>query len=214
MSDTVAAVRAFEYVVSYLRAMRRDREGHREDRIGSQCLSSADGPGTVYFMRWMSLSIMLVLIGGVARAQPVGATKELTATQEVELTVQELRHASVLFNSTLSPFCPGRTLSSCPSGKATKWRRDIRAWVAEGLNDEEILARLQARAPGFQLEGTPPTDWSWAGPLMVMMLLTLAFLIGSRRALGSKTASTESPRASEGDSSYRRQLEEELRQID
>lgn len=86
----------------------------------------------------------------------------------------------------MSPFCPGRTLNSCPSGKATAWRDDIRLWVAEGLSNEEILARLQARVPDFQLEGTPPTDWSWAGPLVVMALLTVAFAIGGQRTVKAR----------------------------
>ena len=101
-------------------------------------------------MRWMFALLMLVLLQGVATAQPAGSP------EEVELSLEDRRHASALSSSTLSPFCPGRTLSSCPSGKATEWRRDIRTWVAEGLDDKEILARLQARAPGFQLGRDTP----------------------------------------------------------
>ena len=166
-------------------------------------------------MRWMFALLMLVLLQGVATAQPAGSP------EEVELSLEDRRHASALSSSTLSPFCPGRTLSSCPSGKATEWRRDIRTWVAEGLDDKEILARLQARAPGFQLEGTPPTDWSWAGPLAVMALLTLAFVIGGRRAMRSQVtqsipaaATPDGSSASVGHEPSRRLLEEELRHLD
>ena len=139
-----------------------------------------------------------------------------------ELSLEESRRASALFDSTMSPFCPGRTLNSCPSGKATAWRHDIRAWVAEGLSNDEILARLQARVPDFQLEGTPPTDWSWAGPLVVMAFLTTAFALGglrtvrARREAATPTPSTPAtpPTDRPAEDPDRQLLERELEQLE
>lgn len=56
-----------------------------------------------------------------------------------------------------SPFCPGRTISSCTSPAAAKWRNDIETWVAEGVPSEEIKARLEARA-GRDLSFVPTSD--------------------------------------------------------
>ncbi len=130
-----------------------------------------------------------------------------------DLTPEQSRRASGIFDSTMSPFCPGKTLASCPSGKATEWRADIRAWMAEGLSDDEILARLQAKVPGFQLESTPPTDWSWAGPIAVFALLTAAFVVGGRRAVRRRDQATvaASSATSEED---RTLLEHELQRHD
>jgi len=125
----------------------------------------------------------------LALAGPAGAQ---TGAKD-ELSTEDMRRASGLFDSTMSPFCPGRTLNSCPSGKATAWRDDIRAWVAEGLSNEQILARLQARVPDFQLEGTPPTDWSWAGPLVVMAVLTVAFALGGLRTVRARREAATPP---------------------
>lgn len=56
-----------------------------------------------------------------------------------------------------SPFCPGRTLSSCTSPAAATWRTEIETWVDEGVPSEEIKARLEARA-GRDLSFVPQTD--------------------------------------------------------
>lgn len=66
---------------------------------------------------------------------------------------QEGARAVSIYRNTQSPFCPGRTLDDCPSPDAAAWRRDIRSWLDEGVSGPEIRARLQERAPGFDLSG-------------------------------------------------------------
>jgi len=56
-----------------------------------------------------------------------------------------------------SPFCPGRTISSCTSPAAAQWRVDIQTWVGEGVPSPEIKARLEARA-GRDLSFVPQDD--------------------------------------------------------
>ena len=55
------------------------------------------------------------------------------------------RRARGLADELMSPFCPGRTLSDCPSPNASAVREEIRAWVHEGHTDAEIRERLRAR---------------------------------------------------------------------
>jgi cytochrome c-type biogenesis protein CcmH/NrfF len=64
---------------------------------------------------------------------------------------------------TMSPFCPGRTLADCPSGKATEWRQDIRAMLAQGKSPAEIQQVLSDRA-GTNLTGAPTSSIGWALP--------------------------------------------------
>jgi cytochrome c-type biogenesis protein CcmH/NrfF len=173
-------------------------------------------------MRFIACIALASALGlpSTGRAQTGGEATPPTANDE--LSLDESRRASALFDSTMSPFCPGRTLNSCPSGKATAWRQDIRAWVAEGLSNDEILARLQARVPDFQLEGTPPTDWSWAGPLVVMALLTAAFALGGLRTIRARreaaTRTEAAPATPPTDRSPedpdRKLLERELEQLE
>lgn len=65
---------------------------------------------------------------------------------------------------TMSPFCPGRTLADCPSGKATEWRQDIRAMLEQGKSAAEIQKILNQRA-GTNLTGTPESSLGWALPV-------------------------------------------------
>jgi cytochrome c-type biogenesis protein CcmH/NrfF len=64
----------------------------------------------------------------------------------------------------MSPFCPGRTLSDCPSPDAADWRRDIREMLEQGMTASEIQAALEARTGG-SLSGIPNEDSSYALPI-------------------------------------------------
>ena len=88
----------------------------------------------------------------------------------------ESRQVQGIVRNTLSPFCPGKTLDSCPSPKAGEWRRDIRAWVAEGVPESEIRTRLQERVPDFNLS-IPPVKSGWVIPVVALVLSTLWFIV-------------------------------------
>ncbi|MET0412023.1 MAG: cytochrome c-type biogenesis protein CcmH [Polyangiaceae bacterium] len=91
------------------------------------------------------------------------------------------RQAEALSRSMMSPFCPGRTLSACPSPNALAWRDDIRKWVREGVPANEIRDRLTARHPEHNLTGSPPTYAKWA--LIGVGLLSVVVLIAALRHL-------------------------------
>lgn len=73
-----------------------------------------------------------------------------------------------------SPFCPGRTISSCTSPAAAEWRTDIQTWVGEGVASEEIRTRLSERA-GRDLRFVPQ-DGSFYGLLAVGAVLSVVVL--------------------------------------
>ena len=87
------------------------------------------------------------------------------------------RQAEAISRSVMSPFCPGRTLSSCPN--AAPWRADIRQWVGEGVPADEIRRRLAARVPTQDLTGVPQNRLGWLLPsaLGVGALGLLVFLL-------------------------------------
>jgi cytochrome c-type biogenesis protein CcmH/NrfF len=87
------------------------------------------------------------------------------------------RQAQSIARATMSPFCPGKTIAACPSPRAEQWRADIRAWVSQGASAGEIQARLQRRAPGFDLEGRPGRGWDWALPLGALAVVTIWLLV-------------------------------------
>ena len=91
------------------------------------------------------------------------------------------RQAEALSRSLMSPFCPGRTLSACPSPNAHAWRDDIRKWVRQGVPANEIRERLTKRNPEHNLTGSPPTYAKWA--LIGVGLLSVVVLIAALRYL-------------------------------
>jgi cytochrome c-type biogenesis protein CcmH/NrfF len=65
--------------------------------------------------------------------------------------------ATALSNELMSPFCPGRTLSACPSENARKVERWMAAEFDAGRTKEEIKADLEVRfgdRVGTQIDGT------------------------------------------------------------
>lgn len=113
-----------------------------------------------------SVSSVIVLASGVASAA------------QTESAEEQVRRAAEISKTTMSPFCPGRTVDACPSPNATAWREDIRKWVAEGVSTEEIRHRLKARADQ-DLSGAPSTALDAVLPVLatVLSLVLLGLLL-------------------------------------
>jgi cytochrome c-type biogenesis protein CcmH/NrfF len=96
-----------------------------------------------------------------------------------QLSEQERdREAESIARTVMSPFCPGRTLSSCPN--AGPWREDIRKWVGEGVSAEEIRRRLYERVPETNLTGTPPNRLGWFLPIGAALLAVGGLVVAMR----------------------------------
>jgi len=65
--------------------------------------------------------------------------------------------ASRIFNSTMSPFCPGLTLANCPSPNAKVVRETMREQLAAGLPPDSVEALFFA-AYGEEFRATPPAS--------------------------------------------------------
>jgi cytochrome c-type biogenesis protein CcmH/NrfF len=124
----------------------------------------------------------------------------------------EGRQVQSIVRNTASPFCPGKTLNSCPSPKAGEWRRDIRAWVGEGVPEPEIRDRLQARVPGFDLS-IPPVKSGWVIPVIAVALSTLWFVVMARRFRGRGTRNPQ-VEAGRQDDGLDARLDQELAALD
>lgn len=134
------------------------------------------------------------------------------AAEPTQDTPSESRQVQTIVRNTASPFCPGKTLDSCPSPKASEWRQDINEWVAEGVPEAEIRDRLQDRVPGFDLT-IPPVKWGWIIPMLAVALSTSWFVVMARRVrkrTGVKRAA-DSPGDEDG---LDARLDEELARLD
>lgn len=106
----------------------------------------------------------------------------------------------------MSPFCPGRTVSACPN--AGPWRDDIRRWVGEGVDSNEIKRRLAERVPDHNLGGAPKNRLGWILPVGLalaavgLLVFLLRYLTGPRagaagtggQALGAAAGGSEHAR--------------------
>lgn len=124
----------------------------------------------------------------------------------------EGRQVQTIVRNTVSPFCPGKTLDSCPSPKAGEWRRDIREWVTEGVPNAEIRERLQARVPGFDL-GIPSVKSGWLIPVVAVALSTSWLIVMVRRFRVRSIRRSESLSAHQ-DHALDARLDEELALLD
>ena len=141
------------------------------------------------------------------------------------------RQAESISRSVMSPFCPGRTVSSCPV--AGPWRDDIRRWVGEGVSAEDIRQRLAERAPQHNLMGVPPNRLGWVLPVGLGLLAAASLFFLLKRLIkppppppppagvAKKATSTEPPTANgeavppgaKGED-YDARLEEELETLE
>lgn len=116
------------------------------------------------------------------------------------------RQAEAISRSIMSPFCPGRTVSSCPN--AGPWRDDIRKWVGEGLDAAEIRRRLAARVPEHNLAGIPENRLGWVLPVGLgvgafgLLVFMLRYLV-SRPSIGGSAGDKASSKPADGKSSGR-----------
>jgi cytochrome c-type biogenesis protein CcmH/NrfF len=121
----------------------------------------------------------LLVVGALAALSPLRAVwAAATPDQQTETAEEQARRAAEIYKSTMSPFCPGRTVDACPSPYATEWREDIRKWVTEGVSTDEIRRRLKARTDQ-DLTGAPSTAMDGIMPFAVtaLSLVLLALLL-------------------------------------
>ncbi|HTM46757.1 MAG TPA: cytochrome c-type biogenesis protein CcmH [Polyangiaceae bacterium] len=149
-----------------------------------------------------------------------------TSTARAEDPVTAEQRAQSLTRSVMSPFCPGRTLDTCPSPRATEWRAQIRQWVSEGLSNDEIRRRLQQQAPDPKedLTGGPSTGVGMWFPVAAglgflgLLAYVLKRLSAARASTGSasstKSVAVENKAPPVDDAALEARLDEEIRQSD
>lgn len=86
----------------------------------------------------------------------------------------------------LSPFCPGLTLSNCPSPSADSLRKVIQQQLAGGESRKEVIAAL-VRDYGESILGAPPAKgfnrvlWLAPGAGVLVGMAAIAILASRRR---------------------------------
>jgi cytochrome c-type biogenesis protein CcmH/NrfF len=118
-----------------------------------------------------------------------------------------------LEHSLMSPYCPGRALTECPSPQATELRLWIQAQERAGVPRSEVEARLFQEF-GDQLRVSPRAEgwglWAYLVPAFALLaggVVVFGFL---RRQGGAGSASAVPAPASVADPELAREIEREL----
>ncbi len=153
----------------------------------------------------LAASAALVIISGSVIAQE-------TADQEAA-TIET--NASHIFNTVMSPFCPGRLIANCPSTAAAELREKIRGHLAQGATVEEITNDLYTTY-GDEIRSMPEAKgfgllaWTAPGAFFVVVGAFLALWIRSTARKGAPPAGTDPEKL---DAESAALLEEELAKV-
>lgn len=158
-------------------------------RIPSVAGRRPSGPVLFRLLVW---SMTLLIVPMTLLVVPMAMLEQAHA--QAEASDQQLERAQHLSRTIMSPFCPGRTLDSCPSPNATRWREDIRDMVAQGMSNEQIRQALKQRTDQ-DLTGAPSTALDSVLPVIVAVL-ALLLLVLLLRALVSRKGPASPERAS------------------
>ena len=96
------------------------------------------------------------------------------------------RTAAQFFDTVMSPYCPGRTLSACPSDDARILRDEIRAKLAAGVSADEVQAQLKTRFGNISGEpdGAGASKMAYVG-IIVFFVLGVFLLVLNVRGKGN-----------------------------
>ncbi|MDD2942881.1 MAG: cytochrome c-type biogenesis protein CcmH [bacterium] len=117
------------------------------------------------------------------------AINNMSSLDPVE--TQKAESLSTLISDTvMSPYCPGRTLSACPSYQARELREKILDWTTSGQSKEEIEQTL-VTLYGFEVLGVPsdsPTGLlGWYAPLLFVVTGGILLVVKVRQMLKNKS---------------------------
>ncbi len=105
-------------------------------------------------------------------------------------TISLDRTAQEISDTVMSPYCPGRTLSACPSEEARKLRENVSDWLAEGQSEEQVRGRLVTEFGG-EILGAPGGEGfgllAWTAPIIFVIILGAIFILSLKHGLRKPT---------------------------
>lgn len=139
------------------------------------------------FPRVLLIAFLLLFSGASAVAEEPAAVP-ISRTAE--------REAQEIFDTTMSPFCPGRTISACPSESARALRDDILVRLEHGESPLALRQELMD-SYGQGLTGTPQGNAAriigWAAPIVFLVAMAFLALRMLRRCAGNLPGSSAAP---------------------
>jgi cytochrome c-type biogenesis protein CcmH/NrfF len=95
-------------------------------------------------------------------------------SEEILVKTQEIS------DSIMSPYCPGRTLSACPSEKARELRVEISRFLERGYSRDAVIRQLKGMF-GNTIQASPePSGFgiiAWSAPFFIIVCIGFGLLI-------------------------------------
>jgi cytochrome c-type biogenesis protein CcmH len=117
------------------------------------------------------------------------------------------KDANEIYNTVMSPFCPGRLLANCPSAEAADLRNSVKEQLAAGATKDQVLEELYA-VWGEEVLGAPRGPVAWMVPIGVLVLGALLLIVWLGRT--SRRMQMTQPERSGLDSVAEQRLQAEL----
>ena len=147
-------------------------------------------------------------LAGIFAALLLGAS---TATAEGEATAAPEGWAYKVSKELMSPYCPGRTLSACPSPQADELRMWLIVQEASGRSREDVEAELYERY-GEVLRSAPLAEGfgvtAYAFPVIAFLAGGVVVAVFLRRQ--TRVTATPEPSSQPPDPELERIIDQEL----
>ena len=152
------------------------------------------------------------MIGSTLRPIVVGAALLAVAAGPAMGQEQQQidKAANEIYNTVMSPFCPGQLLANCPSAQAADLRESVKEQLAAGVTKDEVLEGLYA-VWGEEILGAPRGAVAWIVPIGVLALGALLLIFWLARS--SRNVSTNDLQRSGLDVAAEQRLQTELSKL-
>jgi cytochrome c-type biogenesis protein CcmH/NrfF len=160
------------------------------------------------------LAKLLSLVLFCAVVAPTASLFAQTGQAQTDAAVN--RDARIIFETVMSPYCPGRTISNCPSPQADELRTEIKEMLASGREVDEVKEEIYAtfgddlrtvpRAKGFGL-------LAWIVPGIGFLAGGWAIAVWMGRT-GRSAKSASEPASGELDPESQARLDAEMKELD
>ncbi|MFN8392399.1 MAG: cytochrome c-type biogenesis protein CcmH [Bdellovibrionota bacterium] len=166
----------------------------------------------------LSVALFLPLIAladDAPTANAGGAVTGSAATSSADTSRLE-RSAQEISETMMSPFCPGRTISSCPSPQARELRTQIFQWLQQGYSEEAVRNQLRT-IYGEDVKGEPDKEGfglvGWFAPLIFVLLALLLVVWKLRKMKVTSGAKPHLARKNKTDALEKLEAELKLRRM-
>lgn len=156
------------------------------------CQRVVEGLHAYTLKTWIE-QVSAVFVACIVLLTPVqlcAQSLQISDTSSTQRTTSSIRQSAIedrtqdVSERMMSPFCPGRTLSACPSDQARQLRTSIGSWFEQGYSEEAVENRL-VMSYGQEVFGVPSSSpvglVGWYLPAVFVLLMVIGVVVVLRK---------------------------------